>query len=184
MSVIAQSNLIGDAISDSLLYQIIFFLHVLSAIIGFGTVFLNGIYGQQATTRRNAEGAAIGQATLAVSNVAEIFIYAVFVTGLIMGIMADEPVSLGDLWLSMAMLLFIVGIGISHGVLRPSLKKLNALIDTTGNDGQSVDAGTQGPATREMQFDALNKKVGAAGAALNILVIVILYLMIWKPGLT
>jgi hypothetical protein len=179
MTVVAQVQLVGS--SDSVAYEIVFYLHVLSAIIGFGTVFLNGLYGQQALSRRGREGAAIGQATLAVSNVAEVFIYAVFLTGLLMGIMADEPVSLGDTWLSISMLLFIIAIGISHGLLRPNVKKLNAALAAAA-DGSSP--GNAGPETQELQIDAFNRKVAMGGGILNVIMVVILYLMVWKPGLT
>jgi hypothetical protein len=179
MSVIAQ---IG---SSDLAYEVIFFLHILTSIIGLGTVFLNGLYGQQALSRRGREGAAIGQANLAVSNVAEIFIYAVFVTGLLMAIMADDGtgIEISDSWLSVAMLLFIVAVGISHGVLRPSVKKLNAALTATADaDALAPGAETSGPAAQDMEIDALSKKVAAAGGALNLITVVILYFMVWKPG--
>ena len=32
-------------------------------------------------------------------------------------------------------------------------------------------------------MEALGKKVGATGATLNVLLVVILFLMVWKPGL-
>ena len=171
MNVIAQM-----AGSQDFLYELIFFLHILTAIIGLGTVFLNGMYGQQALSRRGRGGAAIAEANWAVSNVAEYFIYAVFVTGLLMGIMADEGtgVEISEGWVSAAMLLFIVAIGISHGLLRPSLKKLNAALVATADDAET--------GSDEATIDALSKKVAMAGGILNVLTIVILYLMVWKPG--
>jgi hypothetical protein len=182
MAVIAQ---IG---SGDVAYEIIFYLHILSAIIGLGTVFLNGLYGQQALNRRGAEGAAIGQVNLAVSNVAEIFIYAVFVTGLLMGIMADDGtgIELSDSWLSVSMLLFIIAIGLSHGLLRPTVKKLNAAMAATTATAETdtAPAGPEGSSTgvKEMDIDALAKRAATTGAALNLITIVILYLMVWKPG--
>ena len=176
-------NLIAAIGSDDMAYEIIFFLHILGAIIGFGTVFLNGLYGQQAVSRRGSEGAAISQANLAVSNVAEIFIYSVFVTGLLLGIMAKEGtgIELSDAWLSAAMLLFIIGLGISHGVLRPSVKKLDAALaaDAATDARASV---SPDPAAPETSIDELGKKVAAAGGIENVIFVVILVLMVWKPG--
>jgi hypothetical protein len=43
-------------------YNIVKVLHILCAIIGFGAVTLNGLYGAQAKARGGAEAAAIGQA--------------------------------------------------------------------------------------------------------------------------
>lgn len=177
MSVIAQ--LAG---SDDFLYELIFYLHVLTAIIGLGTVFLNGMYGQQALSRRGRGGAAVAEANWAVSNVAEYFIYAVFITGLLMGIMADEgsAAEISQSWVSIAMLLFIVALGISHGLLRPSLKKLNAIL--ADEDGGTTSSGDAPETADEATVDALSKKVAVSGAVLNLLTLVILYLMVWKPG--
>src|SRR6202043_592700 len=55
----------GDA------YNIVKVLHILCAIVGFGAVTLNGLYGAQAKARGGAEGAAIGQAVYRVSTVGE-----------------------------------------------------------------------------------------------------------------
>ena len=140
------------------------------------------MYSQQALSRKGREGAAIGQATMAVSNVAEIFIYAVFITGLLMAIMADDGrgIEISDSWLSLSMLLFIVAVGISHGLLRPSVKKLIAAVADT--EATSQGAESSGSDAQEMAIDALNKKVAFASGTLNVITIVILYLMVWKPG--
>ena len=70
---------------DSGLYKICLILHILCAIVGFGAVFLNGVYGQQMKTRmqsgRVAEAIGIYEANMIVSKIGEYFIYAVFVFG-------------------------------------------------------------------------------------------------------
>ncbi|MBM3671445.1 MAG: hypothetical protein FJW86_04580 [Actinobacteria bacterium] len=65
-------------------YDITETLHIVCAIIGIGAVFLNGIYGRQAASRRGKEGLAIFQANFLVSKVAEYFIYAIFLFGVLM----------------------------------------------------------------------------------------------------
>ncbi len=66
-------------------YKFVLVLHILCAIIGFGAVFLNGIYGQQMKSRmqsgRGAEALAIYEANFTVSKIGEYFIYAVFLLG-------------------------------------------------------------------------------------------------------
>ena len=70
---------------DSGTYKLFLVLHILSAIIGFGAVFLNAIYGQQARARKGREGLAISQANFLVSSIGMYFIYAVFVFGILLG---------------------------------------------------------------------------------------------------
>ena len=62
-------------------YRVVLLLHILTAIIGFGTVFLNALYGRAAERRERVEGLAIAEANYDVSQVAEYFIYAVPVFG-------------------------------------------------------------------------------------------------------
>ncbi len=44
-------------------YKIVLVLHILCAIIGFGAVFLNGLYGAQAAKYKGPEGLAITRRT-------------------------------------------------------------------------------------------------------------------------
>lgn len=48
-------------------YDLVLLLHILTAIIGFGAVFLNGLYGAQVRARRGSEGLAILQANFLVA---------------------------------------------------------------------------------------------------------------------
>jgi hypothetical protein len=75
---------------NSGIYKLVLVLHILSAIVGFGAVLLNGIYGQQARSRRGTEGLAITQANFLVSRIAQFFIYAVFVFGILLVVLSDK----------------------------------------------------------------------------------------------
>ena len=70
---------------DSGFYKFVLLLHIFCAIVGFGAVFLNGVYGAQMKTRmqsgRVAEAIGIFEANEFVSRIGEYFIYAVFVLG-------------------------------------------------------------------------------------------------------
>ena len=169
MGILGQASAVG---SSDTWYEIVLYLHILLAIIGFGTVFLNGVYATMAAKRSASDELAVSETVLSVSDIAQYFIYAVFVTGLIMGIAADEPLSLGDLWLSLSMLLFIVGVGLSHGVLKPSVKKYNAALAAAG------DADRPTP-----EMEEAGQRTAMVGGVLYVIVVVILYLMVFKPGL-
>ena len=108
-------------------YKIVLLLHILCAIVGFGTVFLNGLYGAEAKRRPGRGGLAIQEANLFVSKIAEYFIYAVFILGIGLVSMSDDASKFSQTWIWLAMLLYIVGIGVSHGVLFPNAKKMRDL---------------------------------------------------------
>jgi hypothetical protein len=162
---------------NSGLYKLLLVLHILSAIVGFGTVFLNGVYGQQVKKRRGPEGLAIFEANLFVSEIATYFIYAVFGFGVLLVLVSDGAREFSETWIWMAMALYIVSLAIAHGLLRPSLKKMEAL------SRELVAAGPpSGPPPQAVEIEKRGKVVAASGATLNLLVVVILALMIWQPG--
>ena len=74
------------------LYGVLLFLHILCAIVGFGPLMVNGLYGREASKRPGPGGLAIGQANFAVSKVAEYFVYAVFVLGVLLVLTAEGDV--------------------------------------------------------------------------------------------
>lgn len=180
MHTLAQLSAVGG---DSLAYGVVLLLHILSAIIGFGSVFFNGVYAQQAQQRPGREGVAINQAVFAVSKLGEVFIYLVFVFGILLVLLAEDPVGFGDLWVSLSILLYLVAMGISHGVLWPSVRKANALAEELATT-EGPPPGLAGPPPQVTALEALGKKIGATDAALKVLLVVLLYLMVWKPGLT
>ena len=70
---------------DGGFYKLVLVLHIFCAIVGFGAVLLNGVYGQQMKVRMQSgkvdEAIGIFEANELVSKIGEYFIYAVFVFG-------------------------------------------------------------------------------------------------------
>ena len=180
MGVLAGVTAIGN---QDTVYGLVLLLHILAAIVGFGGVMLNGLYAQQAQQRAGREGVAISQANYAVGKVAEIFIYLVFVFGVLLVLLADDDtIGFGDLWISLSMLLFIIAVGVSHGVLNPAVRKANAIAEELART-EGPPPGASGPPPQVIELEALGKRMAATGMVLNLMVVAILYLMIWKPGL-
>ena len=168
--------------SDETIYGIVLLLHILSAIVGFGGVQLNGLYAAQAQQRPGAGGVAINQAVYAVSKVAEIFIYLTFVFGVLLVLLSENDlIGFEDTWVWLSMLLYLVGIGLSHAILFPSVKKANALAEELATS-EGPPPGAQGPPPQVAQLEALGKKIGSTDVVLKLLLVAILFLMIWKPG--
>ncbi len=162
-------------------YKIVLVLHILCAIVGFGAVVLNGIYGQQAKSHKGSEGLAIAQANFLVSKIGEYFIYAVFLLGIALVLIGDPVNGFGQTWIWLAMFLFIVALGISHGLLTPRVKRLIALMTELNSMGPP--ATESGPPPQVLEMETVGKKVGIFGVILNLLLVTILSLMVFKPGL-
>jgi len=165
---------------NSGIYKFLLVLNLIAVVVGFGSVMLNGVYAARAKRAGGREGVAIAEANTFVSDkVAELFIYAVPILGILLIVTSDEVWKFDQKWISFSLLLYIIGIALSHAVLRPTVKKLNALTAQLAAAGPMPSAG--GPPPEVAEVEALGKRAGAVGAALNVIVVVVIALMVWKP---
>jgi uncharacterized membrane protein len=149
-------------------------LHIACAIVGFGAVVLNGIYAAQAQKREGAARTGVLEANHFVSTIGEYFIYAVFLLGFALVGTSDKLYKFSQTWVWLSVILYLIAIGIAHGVLIPTQKKAIALSKAMEGGG-SAEQGTQ--------YEALMKRAAPFGALNDVFVFVILYLMVFKPGL-
>ncbi len=160
-------------------YKIVLVLHLIAVVVGFGTVTLNGVRGAEAKKRPGPGGLAIGESGFRLNMLAQNFIYAVPVFGIGLVVMSDGAWTFGQAWISAALGLYIVGIAVSHAVLIPSEKRMNVL---AAELVATTPSSAGGPPPQVVEMEGLEKKMAAAGTFLNVLVVVFLALMVFKPG--
>ena len=162
---------------NSGIFKVLLVLHVLSAIVGLGAVLLNGIYAAQAQKRPGPTGRAVSEANFAVSSIAEKVIYTIPVFGILLVLASDSGIKFANtfVWLSFA--LFIVAIGLSHSILIPGHKKINALLLEMEQGPPAVG----GPPPQVAQIQEIGKKQAGTAMVLDLILVVILTLMIWQP---
>lgn len=166
------------ATTQSGLYRTLLVLHILCAIVGLGSVMLNGLYASQAARRQGPPGRAVSEANFAVSSIGEYFIYAIPIFGILLVLASDKAWKFSQTWIWLALVLYVIAIGISHAILIPGHKRVNALLA----EMEQAPATAGGPPPQAAEVEALGKRMAAAGATLNVFVVVFLVLMIWKPG--
>jgi hypothetical protein len=169
------------------LYDVVLVLHLLAVVVGFGTVFLNGVYGGEAKAAGGGAGLAISRATFKTAEIAQYFIYAVFVFGILLVVLSKtgdlQVIPWSDPWLSASMLLYFVGLGLSHGALRPAVKKMLGLQEElAAGGGPPPGAAAGGPPPQVAEMEQLGKRVALVSGILNVLIVVMLVLMVFKPG--
>lgn len=157
-------------------YRIVLLVHLLLSIAGFGGVLLNGVYAARAKQRPGPEGLAISEVNYSVSAIAEVFIILVPVSGLALVWASDGIWVLSDLWVWLSIALYAVAFAISRFVLMPSHRRINQLLAEMGRTPAS-----SGPPTQVTEVERIGRNMGMAGGALNVLLVVIVVLMIWKP---
>ncbi|MGH9126343.1 MAG: DUF2269 family protein [Acidimicrobiales bacterium] len=160
------------------LFRLLLLLHILCAVAGFGTLALSGLRQWRARQR----GGEVEQLELEddafVTRVAEYLIYAVLALGLLVSLTSQSEWPLSQSWLSLSMLLYLVELGLLHGVVhraeaeyRLRLRRVNA-----GSVDDAVD-----PAELAA-LDRLERRLRWGWGGFNLLFVVILYLMVFTPG--
>ncbi len=163
---------------NSGIYKFLLVLHILSAIVGLGGVMLNGLYGAQTRQRPGPSGRAVLEANTFVSEIATYVIYAMGVFGILLVVASDEVWKFSQTWLWLALVLYAAAIGISHAVMRPSAARIRELMV----EMEQGPPPTGGPPPQVAEIQEMGRRLAIGGPILSINVVVILFLMIWKPG--
>jgi uncharacterized membrane protein len=163
-------------------YKLVFVLHLMTAIVGFGGVMLNGVYGSQAKKRPGPGGLAIGEANLAVTEIATKVILAVPILGILLVVMSDGVWKFSQMWVGIAIVLFIALYAFAMVVQHKNQERMTELAGELVAAGPPA-GGASGPPPQVAQMEALEKKLAAGGAALSLAVVVMVCLMVFKPGL-
>lgn len=148
-------------------YNLLLLLHIGAVIVGFGGVTLAGVYNRKAMKAGSA-AANVSSVNLEVNKLAEYAVYAVLVFGLGLVGMSGGLYKFSQAWVSASFALYIVVVGAAHGLLFPSHRKLNAALAAGGPTSPEVDD--------------LNRRFAIGSAVVNVVLVAIIVLMIWKPG--
>jgi len=149
-------------------YKIVYVLHIVAVVVGFGGVVLSGIATRTALERKGPEGGAIAAANSRTAAVAAYSLYSVPVWGIFLIILSDDQFTFAQPWVSASFTLFIVGVALMLGVLRPAMKRF--------------DVAVADPAKAE-EAEKLGTMLAVAGGVVSLIWVVIVVLMVFKPGL-
>ena len=152
-------------------YRIMLLLHLFAVTIGFGAVFTNKIYAAQVAKRSGAGALAVAEANFAVTKLFEKVIYLVPIFGFGLMGMSDDAWKFSQTWLWLSLLLYLAGVGVAHAMMIPGARKMNEVLAAAG-DGAAPAA----------ELDPITKRLATGGMFLDLLLVVIFVLMIWKPG--
>ncbi|HEX8770880.1 MAG TPA: DUF2269 family protein [Acidimicrobiales bacterium] len=161
-------------------YKLSLVLHLLTAIVGFGALVAMGVFGARAAAHGEREGPVIFDYVVS-SRWAEWVIYAVPVFGIITLLLSDDAWKFSQTWISISLLLYIAIIGVYHGAHRPNLVRMNQLMRELPAGAAGAAAGGDAP-PQVAELEARGQKAGVFGGILNLLLVAVVALMVWKPG--
>jgi hypothetical protein len=172
--------LLADLAWNSFGYRFLYLLHILFVIVGFGSTFVYAALASRARKLAPVEGHAIGHASLEVSKGLTTFpIYGAGLMGIIL-VLVGEGWKFSQTWISIAFVLFIIGVLVSAFVHTPNLKAMDALQEKLLAGAASAPAGGR-PAEVD-ELEARGKRAGMTGGLLHLIFLLLVIDMIWKPG--
>jgi uncharacterized membrane protein len=155
------------------LYGVVLLLHIAAVIVGFGGVITHGAYNARAFRATAGTAREILAATQSVTNIAHYAVYAVLPLGIVLVAISDNLFSMGDPWVSASFLVWFALVGAAHGAVRPALR-------TLAQRAGALDPEASLESDPEAQAASKKLMIGEGGTQL--LLIIAVCLMIWKPG--
>ncbi len=140
-------------------YKLFLLLHILAVIVAFSPAFVWAFSAMKLKKAGKDAGPAIGE--MAEGQTMRIYGPALVLAGVfgfgLVGL-SDKVWTFGQTWVSVAMLLWFLALGVQFGIMVPA-EKLAAAGDPAGV-----------------------KKTSMAGGMLHGLLVLLLIMMVWKPG--
>lgn len=161
-------------------YNFLFLLHIAFAIVGFGAVLLNGVYAREAKARPGPGGLAIVEANHRVSNLGEKFIWLVPVWGFGLIGLSDGVWTFGQTWVILSLVLYGIALAVATFVMFPTHKAQIGLLREMAAGPPPAEG--SGPPPQVATLEANGKKLAMGGSFNSVLLVLIIALMIWKPG--
>src|SRR5690349_237557 len=148
-------------------YLLLKFIHILSAIVAVGANITYGVWNARSQSEPAHLGFALKGIKFIDDRIANPAYGVLLITGLLM--VFTDGWRITQLWIILALVLFAILVVVAVAVYSPLLRKLIAVVD--GGD------------TRSPEFSRLINRNRMLGAIFGLLVLLILVMMVFKPGL-
>jgi hypothetical protein len=171
-------------------YKLLLTLHLLCVIGGFGYLAYTGFTLLVGRHR----GAAVGtlEVTLQVSVLAELLVYGALVFG-VAAVGSSQAWGFGQTWVYLALILYLVDIGLLHAIIRPAQREYSTLAHrlAAAPSGPATALSAlaaalpelrSGPPPEVGRIESLEKRIALGWGLFNIVVVAVVFLMVFKPG--
>ncbi|MDQ2753947.1 MAG: hypothetical protein M3R71_00165 [Actinomycetota bacterium] len=149
-------------------YKVLVLGHLVCVIGALGALGYNGLYLTLARRRSAETAVGVLEVNSQVSGLGELLFYAAFIFGLAAVGASNSVWKFSQAWVSIAFVVFLVEVGIIHGWIR---RHQRAFVRTAAGGPPEVAA-----------LDSLERRIALGWGAFNVLALVLIYLMVFKPG--
>ena len=163
---------------NSVLFQVLLLLHITCAVGGFGALVYRGLALDLARRRGPAPTAGVLDVYGQISGIAEVLVYGVVVFGVAALAASNHSSVFHRPWLPVAIGVYVVMLGVLHGMVRPAEKRYKELLLDLA---QSPSVAPPNRPPELAQLDRLSRRIGGGMGLFNVLLLAALYLMVFKP---
>lgn len=167
---------------ETAIYKVLFLLHLLAVIVGFGSSFVWPVLGAQARKLGPGEASlALSRTALSTSKMlTTVSIYLAGLFGILLVVVSGDAWKFSQTWISVAFGLFIVGAVLGY-LLTANNKKMVDLQERLVSG--AAKGGPDGPPPEVAELQALGGRSAMFGGLAHLVFLLLMLDMIWKPGL-
>lgn len=159
-------------------YNILVLLHLVCIVGGFGALAYNGLVLGLAS-RRGPDALAVLEVNRQVSQGAELLVYGAFLFGMAALGSSGGKYGFGQAWVGIAVALFVVLLGLLHGMIRPAQRRYREV----ATELSKVTVPTPDVVPAQVgALDSLSRRISLGWGAFNVVVVATMAIMIFKPG--
>jgi len=126
---------------DSTSYQIVLVLHLLAVVIGLGAVTLGAVFAAQVRRNPGPGARLLVETQVRMTKLAGWFVLAIPVFGFGLVGLSDHAYSLSQSWVWQSLVVWVLVMGVLHGMVLASGRKLLAALDGAGSAEPAAVAG-------------------------------------------
>jgi hypothetical protein len=158
------------AVIDSTGFNIVLVLHLVTVVVGLGTVSLGAVFAAQARRNPGPGVRLLVETQVRMTKLAGWFVLAIPVFGFALVGMSDKVFEFSQTWIWLSLVVWVVVMGVLHGMVLASGRKLLAALDGAG------------PGAPPAGVAALAQRLAVGTGVLALLTVVGIVLMVWQPG--
>jgi uncharacterized membrane protein len=156
-------------------YQLSLWLHIVAVVVGFGATFAEAIMFPVALRMDPRHLPYVHRLQLAINQyMATPALVVVLITGFYQ--VSEGNWKLGKFWLSASIVIIVVIAGLLHGYFIPADKKLGPMVE------RELAAASGGHLELSAEYQEGAKREGIVGSIVGVLLVIVIYLMVVKPG--
>lgn len=167
--------------TTDMIYRIILLGHVVAAIVGFGALIAHGAIHAKAIGTDAVTAAPVLRNAIAIARYADYGLYATLAFGMVLVSLSNDLYEYSQPWVIASIAVWLIVVALTHSMVKPGRSGLADLAESISQSAAAL--GPLEPLQEHELARPLIAKLAIGEAVTQLLLVVSLVLMVWKPGL-